>query len=753
MNLTIRHDQAVNVDAVPASPAHKTPFVRELPDGLSRLHLMVDNIHCAGCIRKIEKALHDTPGVARARVNLSTRRLVVDWTPSAIRARDLIDIVTELGFPAAPFDPDAFGTKDETAERRLLLSMAVAGFAAANVMLLSVSVWSGHDGSMGVATRDLFHWISALIALPAIVYAGQPFFRSAWAALSRRQLNMDVPISLAVVLAAGMSLYQTAVSGQHAYFDAAVGLLFFLLIGRYLDQRARTKARSAAQHLIRLTATGANILMQDGTVRSVAVNDLSPGMTMVVAAGERLAADGLVTKGRSAVDNSLMTGESMPVDIGPEDRVYAGTINLTAPIEVRIEAAGDDSLLAEIVRLVEAAEQGRARYVRIADRVARIYAPAVHVLAAIAFVGWLIAGADWMTALMTAVAVLIITCPCALGLAVPTAQTVASGLLMRHGVLLKSGDGLERLAATDVCVFDKTGTLTLGRPELVNRDAIDAEDLAISAALARRSRHPLCQALANAAGVQTGRTVTDISELSGRGIEGVVDGETINLGSAAWLGVDRGQHPPHSVEDDGCSEVWMVRDGRPSVVFRFRDTLRPDARATVEQLRGMGIAVRILSGDRRNIVDSFAAQIGIDPADCEAESLPAAKAEQVRALTDAGHKVLMVGDGLNDAPALAEGYASMSPATAANVSQTAADVIFQGESLMAVADTINLARATNRTVIQNFGLAFTYNLFAVPLAMAGVVTPLFAAIAMSGSSIVVVANSLRLGLLKWGKRS
>lgn len=722
------------------------PFVVDLGDGQSRLNLMVDNVRCNGCIKRIERTLTEAEGVTHARVNLSTRRLVIEWLTAKADPRDLMAQVDGLGFPVAPFDPETFSQKDARAEKSLLIALAVAGFAAANVMLLSVSVWAGHDGSMDAITRELFHWVSALIALPAVVYSGRPFFYSAASALSVRTLNMDVPISLAVVLATGMSLYQTMVGGEHAYFDAALGLLFFLLIGRYLDQRARSRARSAAQHLVRLTATTASVITDGGNLERVPGNRLRPGMIMSVAVGERFAADGVITQGETSIDGALLTGESMPETAGVDTKVYAGTINIGAPVEVEVRASGDETLLAEIVRLMESAEQSKARYVRIADQVARIYAPVVHILSAATFAAWMFAGAGWEAALMTAIAVLIITCPCALGLAVPTVQVVASGLLMRRGILLKSADGLERLADIDTVVFDKTGTLTEGRPVLVNANDISETDMMVAQALAARSSHPLCRALANGAATDIDLDLAELRELPGKGVEAVVNGETVNLGSAAWIGIDDNSDTD---ERSAYSEVWMVRDGHPSVVFRFEDALRADAHDAISELQRRGLKVMMLSGDHAGVVEHVAASLGIEAGHAEARCLPARKVERLQALSAEGRKVLMVGDGLNDAPALAEGYASMSPASAADISQTAADIVFQGSSLMAVPNTIDVARKARRAVKQNFGLAFTYNVIAVPLAMLGFATPLFAAIAMSSSSIVVTLNSLRLNLIAW----
>ncbi|RMF11650.1 MAG: cadmium-translocating P-type ATPase [Alphaproteobacteria bacterium] len=705
-------------------------FTRDA-DGYENLHMVVEGIHCPSCIRKIEGSLTQLAGVVSARVNLSTRRLAVSWEKGALEPEDVVARVEALGFRAVPFNPDLMRDQEAAEDKRLLRAIGVAGFAAANIMLLSVSVWSGNVSDMGEATRTLMHWISALIALPAIAYAGQPFFRSAARAIAARSLNMDVPISLAVLLAAGMSVFQTMQGGRHAYFDAAVMLLFFLLIGRYLDRRMRTRARSAVQNLLALRSRAAMVIWEDGRQRPLPLEALSPGMRVAVAAGERIPVDGIVTSGTGEVDTSLVTGESVPRTTRPGDLVYAGTLNLSGALELEVKAADEDTLLAEIVRLMEAAEQGRARYVRLADRAARVYAPAVHGLAGASFLGWLmLGGVGWEAALMTAITVLIITCPCALGLAVPAVQVVASGRLLEHGVLLKSGDGLERLAAINHVVFDKTGTLTVGAPELANRSEIDDDDLREAATIAAASRHPLARALVEAAG--TVPVANHVHEEPGRGLS-LGD---VRLGSRAWCGVDEDKN------DGNASELWFKRPGKPPVCFRFQDRLKTDAAPAIAALKRMGLAVELLSGDREGPVEAVARALGIDQS--QAGKTPDQKIARLEKLAVQGRRVLMVGDGLNDAPALAAAFASMSPATGADISQTAADFVIQGNSLMPVVFTLDIARATRRLILQNFGLALIYNLIAVPIAVAGLVTPLIAAIAMSASSVVVIANAMRL---------
>ncbi len=702
--------------------------------------LTVGNVHCAGCIARIERTLRAEAGVTGARVNLGTRRLSLEWRAGETDPRKLMGIVAALGYPVAPFEAESADSPAHVAEKELLRSLAVAGFAAGNVMLLSVAVWAGAFSDMEAATRDLFHWLSALIALPAVVYAGQPFYAGAWRALRAGAMSMDVPISVGVILASAMSLFETVRGGEHAYFDAAVTLLFFLLVGRYLDLRARAQARSTAENLLALGKTAAMVLEADGSRRSVPAADLFPGMRVLVMPGDRVPADGVLEDGTTEVDTSLVTGETLPVKVTVGDRLFAGTLNLTTPARVTVTAAGKDTLLAEIVRLMETAEQGRARYVRLADRVSRLYAPMVHILAVLAFAGWvLVGGLAWQEALLIAVAVLIITCPCALGLAVPVTQVVASGLLLRRGIVVKSSDGLERLAGVDTIVFDKTGTLTLGRPELAAND-VPEEDLKLAVSLACLSRHPLSRALTRAAGRLSVPAAHDVREVPGYGLEGRVGGGILRLGNRDWCGV-AGER---AVDGGEGPELWFSRMGCPPRRFVFVDPPRPDAAATVERLKSAGYRIELLSGDRAPTVARVAASVGID--EWRAACLPADKVARLTELARDGRKVAMVGDGLNDAPALAAGFVSLSPASAADISQTAADLIFQGDGLAPVATAFATARATGRVVRQNLTLAILYNLLAVPIAMAGLATPLVAAVAMSSSSLLVTVNALLLRL-------
>lgn len=712
-------------------------FVKHDTAGLSETTLAVEGVRCAGCIGKIESALAAVPEVRSARLNFSTGRLRVTWDGPESLADSLARRVESLGYRVRPFDSAAQDRGQEGESRFLLLCMGIAGFASGNLMLISFALWTTTQQEMGIATRDFLHWISALVALPAIAFAGRPFFGSALAALRSGRTNMDVPISVGLILTAGMSLFETATHGAHAYFDSAVMLMFFLLVGRYLDFRARASARSAASGLLAMMAGSATVI-GDGRRQAVPIRDLREGMTVLVGAGERIPADGTVLSGRSDVDLSLATGESLPQPVTEGGRVLSGTVNLSAPLTVRVEKESAESFLARIVALMEKAEQGQARYVRIADRAARLYTPVVHALALLTFLWWVIpGGAAWQDSLLTAATVLIITCPCALGLAVPVVQVLAVGQLMKRGVLVRSGDALERLAAADTVLLDKTGTLTRGRPALANAGAAAPEILKAAAALAAHSRHPLSRALA-AACDETAEGLVDVHEFPGQGLSGTWRGRAVKLGSRAWCGVREEAGPGRP----DCLEMWFCAEGEKPVRFFFSDPLRPDAAEAVKGLFRRGLDVRLLSGDRPEAAEAAARTLGIGI--WQGGVTPAGKLEALEALKKEGRKVLMAGDGLNDAPVLAGADVSVSPSTAADIAQNAADIVFTGEKLAALTVAVDAARLSQKLVKQNFVMAVLYNIVAIPLAMAGFVTPLVAAVAMSGSSLAVILNAFRL---------
>lgn len=707
---------------VPAAEALAEPVSGDIA-------LSLPTIHCAACIAKIERGLAAHPGVRAARVNLTLKRATIEAEPGTTAAM-LCDVVDGLGYEAHELDPGALSaTATDRAGRELLMRLAVAGFAMMNVMLLSVSVWSGAEA----ATRDMFHWISAAIALPAIAFSGQPFFRNAWSALRQRQLNMDVPISLAIGLAVVTSLWETSLSGHHAYFDAAIALTFFLLIGRYLDHRTRAVARSAAEELSALEVPRA-LRVVDGVEEEVPIAQIVVGDLVRVRPGGRVPVDGEIVEGKSEIDRSLLTGETLPVFAHEGIAVSAGEVNLTGPLTIRASAVGRDTSLHRMADLVAIAESGRSRYTSLADSAAKLYAPGVHILSALAFLGWYLYTFDMRTALNIAAAVLIITCPCALGLAVPAVTTAASGRLFRKGMLIKHETALERLAEVDTVVFDKTGTLTEGLPELTNLSDLPRANVELALALAAKSGHPLAQAICRAAqdaGFAPAH-VTEVTEVPGYGVEARFEDQTVRLGRATWLGAE-----PLAE----TATFLQIGEGAP-LAFHFEDALRAGAEDVVRALQKSGKTVCLMSGDTAPAVEGLARRLRIET--WMAEALPEHKARRIQDMTRNGAHVLMVGDGLNDTAALAEAHVSISPASALDAARVASDIVLLGTDLTPVAEACVTAKSATKRIRENFRIATLYNIIAVPLAVAGLATPLIAALAMSASSITVSLNSLRL---------
>ncbi|OYX30599.1 MAG: cation-transporting ATPase [Caulobacterales bacterium 32-69-10] len=703
-------------------------FLRRDDKGGPSLALLVKGARCGGCIAKIERSIGALSDVASARMNLTSGKLTVAFKGEADPTR-VLSTVEALGYTATPYDVGAAAAAHQREGRRLSLALGVAGFGVMNAMMFSVPVWAGLSGQeLGPATRNLMLWFSAIVATPCALFAGMPFFESAWRSLRVGKANMDVPISIGVILTLAISFVETALKGRDAYFDAAVSLVFLLLIGRWLDHQLRARARSAAEDLLAMQAPAATLL-QGGAERRVPLDQVAVGDRLIVRPGERIPVDGFVRAGASELDNSLLTGETAPVAIAPGAACRAGALNLGGVLELEAVAVSEDSAVAAIARLVEAGAQSKSRYVRLADKAASLYVPVVHAASALTFAFGVLAGLGPREAILRAVAVLIITCPCALGLAVPAVQIAASARLFRRGVLVKSGAALERLAEVDHVVFDKTGVLTEGRPRLLGAPAAV---VAAAAPLARASAHPLARALAAEAG--PGPLADAVVEHAGQGVEGVIDGRRARLGRAAFVGV-----PGADVSE---TELWFGFDGEAKIRLRFSDALRSDASEAVAALKARGLSVEVLSGDVRGPVERAAAGAGIEA--WRAGLSPADKAAAIDALRAQGRHPLMVGDGLNDAPALAKAHAAMAPGTALDASQNAADLVFSGERLQSVVEAIDIARAARRRALENLGFSAVYNVVAGGAAMAGLCNPLVAAIAMSGSSLIVTLNALRM---------
>ncbi len=724
------------ISAIPseslAPPSFLTAFVAPSPGSEQQLDLLVEGVHCANCIRKIETRLAQDAAVTRARVNLTMRRLSVAWTGAADHAEAIGEAVRKLGYKVAPYDAGSLSASHERAGRELLRSLAIAGFASANVMMLAWAVWAGQAQGMPQGTQAFFNWLSALVAVPALVLAGRPFFRSAFGALRAGRTNIDVPIVAALILATAISLIELMRQGAHVYFDSATMLLFVLLIGRYLDFRVRARSREAIERLAMMRAEHATILRADGQTSIVAAASVEPGMMVLIAPGETLPVDGVVEHGMTSLDRSAVTGETLPELVAPGQEVLAGYVNGSDPLTIRATKPAADSHLSQILRLVEQAQLHKGRAATLADRLSAIWTPLVHAVALVTLFGWwLVANADLPTALLHAVTVLIIACPCAIGLAIPAVQVAAIGGLLRRGVLVRSGDALDRLAGIDRVVFDKTGTLTTGRPELVEMPS-EPRALHIAASLARASRHPLARAIT--AHIGPGGNVEDRAETTGGGVCGVVDGVPARMGRAEFCGVE-------SDDRDTRSEVWLATASMVPQRFVFADTLRPDATGTVNALRHSGMSVSLLSGDRPGPVERCAGELGIE--DARGGLTPADKAGIVSEWRNKGVRPLMIGDGLNDAPALAAAHVSASFGHGVPTTQVAADFVLPAEQLSSIVMTYRTAKKASRIVRQNLAFAAGYNLVLIPIAVLGYASPLIAAAAMSASSVIVTLNALR----------
>lgn len=708
-------------------------YVRISDEGQCGLQLVVGGMHCAGCAFKIEKTLNANKKV-HARVNVTEKRLTLEWWGQPQEGNDLAQQVRTLGFEVSPLSGVRLPREDE--RKNLLRAMAISGFAAGNIMMFSFALWFTPSAEMTASVRQIFHWFSALLALPAIAWAGQVFFKSAWRALRHGRGNMDVPISVAIVLASALSLQQTIVHGDYVFFDSVTMLLFFLLVGRYLDARARAQTRDAAADVIALMQGDATVIDGGGKLQCLPAAVLVPGMTMLVVKGERILADGQLLSA-ALIDTSAFNGESAPQPMVTGQDVYAGMINLGDAVRVAVCREQTGSVMSEIAALMEKAGQSKAKFVQMADRISGWYTPVVHVLALLTFVGWWqFGGAPWQVAVMYAATVLIITCPCALALAVPVSQVVAVSALFRKGLLVKAADAFERMATIDTIVFDKTGTLTSGHLSLLSSvEDIPAEERRAFAAVSAHSSHLLSCAVWRAlSDGQPLAQVTHLHETAGAGIEGLVDGVTVRLGSAGFVGLS-------TTSDDNTSKVYCRYASNDIRTLSFGDELYADALPAIQYLQKQ-YRIVLLSGDRTAATQAVAEKLGISIFHAGVD--PVRKHDIVTAAQSQGWRILMVGDGLNDAAALSCATASLSPSTAVGIAQNAADVIYQSHGVMPVVYALKTARSVARIIRQNFFMALFYNILAIPLAVAGLVTPLVAAVAMSSSSLMVIINALRL---------
>ena len=734
------------------------------------IHLLVEGIHCAACVWLIEHSLGAMPGILEASASLSGRRLRVKWDNSRTRLSGIIQRLGRIGYAAVPYDPEVAEGALQRHNRLLLYRMAFAGFAMMNLLWISIALYSGADEG---EFRSLFHWVGFTIATPTLLYSGFPFLKGAWSGLRNLHLGMDVPIAIGASVTYLYSVYVTVTgtSVGEVYYDTVVNFLFVILVGRYLEAISKRQAVASTQRLLDLQPKVARVLGQDGREDVIPIRAVKAGDTLLVKPGDRIPVDGIVSDGASAVDEAMLSGESEPIPKGKDDAVSAGTINGHGTLQIRAQKMLQNTALGRIVRLVEEAQASKAPIQNIADRIVPWFVAVTLALALATFLWW--RQTDFELALLAATAVLIITCPCAFGLATPMSIAVASGFGATHGILVKNGAVLESLSGLKHVVFDKTGTLTEGRVSVTSLTIADdrwrrgsgeevpplpqgmARILARLSAVERYSEHPVAGAVldfARVVGVDAGRhPVENFEYRPGFGVKAQVEGESVLIGTPAWLEVHgtirlaRFDEVAGELDSLGIGSLRCAIAGRELALLGVEDRIRSDAAGLVSVLKRAGMHLTLLSGDRRHAAESIARRLG--GMEVIAEVLPEEKDRVIAGLRRDGHEVVMVGDGVNDAPALVRADVGMALGSGTDVSIASADIVLLSNELDKVWLAVLLSRRTLRTIKQNIGISILYNLIMVPLAMAAVVTPLVAAISMPISSLLVIGNAARIRTL------
>jgi len=712
--------------------------------------LILEGIVCAACVWLNERNVKALDGVIDFRVNYSTHRASLTWDNDKIKLSEVLQAIADTGYNAHPFDPARLETLHKKEKSAALRRIALAGIGMMQVMMPAIAIYIGESSDMSESMRNFLRWISLIVTTPVVFYSARVFFTSAWRDLKRGIFGMDVPVSIAVGSAYLASVWATVTDSGEVYFDSVVMFTFFLLLGRFLEMGARHKAGQVADALVRLLPDTAIRLSENDQGKEiqtvVAASELSLGDKVLIKPGGTIPADGSILNGLSSVNESLLTGESLPCNKQTGDTLIAGTVNVESPLVMNVDKLGDSTMLSSIIRLLDRAQSEKPNLAKFADKSAGWFVLLLLLIALAVFGYW------WFTepsqAFWVALSVLVITCPCALSLATPAALTASTGNLTEKGVLTTRGHALETLAKINHIIFDKTGTLTHGRLKVIDTHLLssisekECHDLA--SGLEKSSEHPLAQAIEKLS--KDSVKIADLRSESGRGVEGVFEGRKVRIGTKLFVSEILSEELPtlsrstnhHSL----TTSVFMASEEHWLAVFDLQDEVREEAKEMISTLHGLGVKISLLSGDNKQAVDSVADNLGITQA--KAQLLPADKLAFVQALQAKGEVVAMIGDGVNDAPVLAGADVSIAMGSGSQLAQASADMVLLSENLTLIPSSITLSRRMQNIVRQNFSWAIIYNVVAIPIAAMGWVSPWMAAIGMSMSSLVVVMNALRL---------
>lgn len=727
------------------NPEIQKRFVRDAGDHLKEASLILEGITCAACIWLNEKHLKSLQGILNVQINYTTHRARVQWNDQQIKLSEILQAISAIGYFAHPYDPAKQQALLDKERRQQLRRVGVAGVLSMQVMMTSVGLYAGDYYGIEHEFRVLFYWINLLMTIPVLLYSALPFYQNAWRDLKQGQFGMDVPVSLGIWLAFLGSVWETIYQGQHVYYDSVTMFVFLLLLGRYFELMARHRSAQASESLVQMLPAMANRI-KENVIEIIAVAELKVGDLVLIKAGESIPADGKVFQGQSSVNEALLTGENLPLLKKENDHLIAGTINIESPLQMCVEKLGDDTVLSHILRLLERAQSEKPYITQVADKIAAYFVIIILFLAVgVAWYWWTVDPTVWLPITL---AVLVVTCPCALSLATPVAITAATGTLTKHALLTTRGHALETLARATHFVFDKTGTLTDGKLQLLKTylysDLNEQQVLGIAGSLEQHSEHPIAKAILSAVSGEM-PTAEQVINQAGAGLQGIINGETYFLGTAEFLTLQNISIPQNLREElqtAGDTLVWLANAKQICAVFTLSDHLREGAFELVQSLQKAGIKTLLLTGDHENSAKKVAQAVGIT--DIGFQLSPDDKLQKVKELQNNGAIVAMLGDGVNDAPVLAAAQISIAMGSGTQVARASADMILLSENLQQLQIGLQTARKTLCIIHQNLWWALGYNIFVLPAAMMGLIVPWIAGVGMAGSSLLVVFNALRL---------